>query len=148
MTTCRVCRFYDTTDGGRVCRACRAARVVLPAARAPTLPGRTEAEIQAEIVAYLRLHGWDVTVTSAHRHAKGVTAGTPDLYCRRKVYSPIAPYCVPPLLGQRVWIEVKRPGGRVSDAQGQWHAVERACGGTVIVAYSTDDVVHLTGRAM
>jgi hypothetical protein len=96
---------------------------------------RSEAEIQTEIVAWLRLHGWDVTVTSAHRHAKGVTAGTPDLYCRRP--------CAPGDWPERVWIEVKRPGGRVSPAQREWHGCEVASGGYVIVAYGTEDVAEL-----
>ena len=159
MTTCTRCHFYDTTDGERVCRACRAARVVLPAARASTLPGRTEtrrledgewhsigklvvrtlpakteAEIQAEIVALLRLHGWRVWKTSAHRHAKGVDKGITDLIAIRE---------------RRVMVECKEPvKGVVSAEQREFHAAARAAGIEVVIAYSTDDVVHLTGRAM
>jgi Holliday junction resolvase len=124
-----VCHFYDATDGGRVCRACRAARVVLPVARVSTLPGRTEAEIQAEVVAYLRLHGWAVWKTSAHRHAKGVDRGIPDLIAIRE---------------RLVFIECKEPvNGVVSAEQREFHAAARAAGIEVVIAYSIDDVAHL-----
>jgi hypothetical protein len=129
MTTCTRCHFYDATDG-RVCRACRAARVVLPAARASTLPPKVEADIQREVVAWLELHGWDVSITAVRQRPRGVTVGTPDLYVRRG--------------RERVWVEVKRPSEGPSEAQLRWHAAERAAGGTVIVAYSIDDVAHLT----
>jgi hypothetical protein len=94
------------------------------------LPPKVEADIQREVVAWLELHGWDVSITAVRQRPRGVTVGTPDLYVRRGP--------------ERIWVEVKRPSEGPSEAQLQWHAAERAAGGTVIVAYSIDDVAALT----
>jgi hypothetical protein len=88
-----------------------------------------EDDVEAAIISWLRLNGWDVTKTSLKARAKGATKGTPDLYVRR---------------GQeRIWIEVKKPDGVTSEAQVRWHEAERRAGGRVIVAYGTEDVAEL-----
>lgn len=46
---------------------------------------------------------------------------------------------------RRVWIEVKKPGGVVSEAQVRWQEEERACGGAVVVAYDIRDVAAALG---
>lgn len=111
------------------CPACRSGGPPKPAERGPALPHVSEDDVEAAIIAWLRFHGWHITKTSAKRHAKGVTAGTPDLYARHVQTK------------QRAWIEVKKPDGVVSEAQVRWHEDERASGGIVIVAYSVTDVV-------
>lgn len=45
------------------------------------------------------------------------------------------------LSGQTIYVEVKSPGGRVSDAQATLLDELRARGCTAIVAYSIDDVL-------
>ena len=56
--------------------------------------------------------------------AEGVTAGVPDLF-------------VP---GRRAFIEVKKPGGRISPAQRDMMVKLRLLGYDCIVAYSVEDV--------
>lgn len=131
-------RCGRTTSGALVCDVCLAGDVQktpVPAhvgsdvhTNGPTL-NTSEDDVEQAIISWLSLNGWQVTKTSAKRHAKGVTAGTPDLYARH------------PQLQRRVWIEVKKPGGVVSEKQMRWREEEIACGGTVIVAYGLGDVV-------
>lgn len=85
-----------------------------------------ETPIRRDIRDFLRLHGWKVTriVQSALSEP-----GIPDLVCTRE--------------GQTCWIEVKRPGGRLSEAQEQWLQDLEDHGGHFIVARSVDDVAHL-----
>lgn len=44
--------------------------------------------------------------------------------------------------GQFVALEVKAPGGRVSEAQTRWGAAIRACGGVYLVVRSVDEAVN------
>ena len=94
----------------------------------------TEHEIQREIVGALRRLGHLVfavpngggrSVAEAGKlKAEGVTAGVPDLF-------------VP---GRRAFIEVKKPGGRISPAQRDMMVKLRLLGYDCIVAYSVEDV--------
>ena len=94
----------------------------------------TEHEIQREIVGALRCLGHLVfavpngggrSVAEAGKlKAEGVTAGVPDLF-------------VP---GRRAFIEVKKPGGRISPAQRDMMVKLRLLGYDCIVAYSVEDV--------
>lgn len=69
-----------------------------------------ERVVQRQCVAYLKARGWSVWQTSqGHKHPKGapglrITPGIPDLYALHPVYG-------------AVWLEVKREGGKMSDAQ-------------------------------
>ena len=94
----------------------------------------TEHEIQREIVGALRRLGYLVfavpngggrSVAGASKlKAEGVTAGVPDLF-------------VP---GRRAFIEVKKPGGRISPAQRDMMVKLRLLGYDCIVAHSVEDV--------
>jgi len=86
-----------------------------------------EKAIQSRIAKALKDLGFTVVQMSQPQRAV-CTPGTPDLYARHQ------------RLG-RYWIEVKRPGKEPSPVQLAWHADERACGGTVIVATSVADVL-------
>jgi len=95
----------------------------------------TEAQLQALIVNYLRMHGWRVLVTDAGeaarssrtRHRRGlVSPGTPDLTILRD--------------GMGAMIEVKTKRGRVSKTQAAEHERLRELGVPVCVAKSLEDV--------
>lgn len=90
----------------------------------------TEKRIEAQIIRALRTLGFAVTKTSAAVHAKGVSAGTPDLYVRTHRYG-----------GIRVWLEVKTPKGRLSPLQQSWHVTEKEAGGHVFVVRSVGDAI-------
>lgn len=61
--------------------------------------------------------------------ALGMVAGVPDLLI---VYD-----------GRALFIEVKRPGGRLSEAQGRVHALLWKAGAAVAVCSSVEDVEHV-----
>lgn len=54
--------------------------------------------------------------------------GTPDLWCS---------------IDGGMWLEVKREGGRITNAQAKWHAEARARGVRVEVVRSVAEVVEL-----
>ena len=95
-----------------------------------------EREIQKQIVKYLRLKGWQVWQTSqGYRSAPGgtrMTPGLPDLYCLNEVRQWI------------LWIEVKRPGGKLRPEQAIFRNLHDQMG-LVLVAYSLDDVREVIG---
>lgn len=86
---------------------------------------RLEADLYEAIVRLCRLAGCDVTRLSQAR-ASRQTPGVPDLYVRHVG------------VGVRLWIEVKRPGGRLSPAQQAWLDTERRAGGDWAVVDSLD----------
>lgn len=155
MTACILC--HNDVDGGVLqCPACQRGEpydravldcpttgsVTLEQARAAARQalsdetrtgGKLECDVQAEIVALLELHGWAVYQNTVRGvRPKGVTPGIPDLFAVRE---------------RLVWIECKRPAGKVSAAQAQCHARLRAAGQRVIVAYDIEDVADLTREA-
>lgn len=102
----------------------------------PVLRVRTEHEEQREFVSWFRqnFHGVRIfaipnggsrsKTQGARLKLEGVSPGVPDLY-------------VPEW---RTWIEMKRTkGGRVDDAQEDWHDYLRCCGDRVIVAHGCED---------
>lgn len=126
MSVCLACR--QPHDGaGLQCATCRTGQTA-PAAAAPKPDGRSEATIQAEIVAWLELHGWRVWKTSSHRHAKGVDRGVPDLIAIRD---------------RLAFVEVKKPGGRIRPEQREFRAAAQAAGVVSLVAYGLEDVRQL-----
>jgi hypothetical protein len=63
------------------------------------------------------------------RASTRVPLGTPDL----RVYG----------VGRNFWIELKRPGGALTDEQREWHDRERQHGGHVYVVRSAEQAVEL-----
>ena len=93
----------------------------------------TEAEIQKQIIDYLKASGCTVIRVNSGR----VKA--------RNGYVHLAPDGTPDLLaitrrGRHVWIEVKTPKGKLRDAQRAWIDRHRARGCEVVVARALEDV--------
>ena len=89
-----------------------------------------ESEIRAEVKEYLQWTGWFV-----FHHLQGgvgVYRGLPDLQAVRG--------------GKTVYIEVKRPTGKLSEHQRKFKERIEAAGGTYIVARGVADVEHLSGE--
>lgn len=105
----------------------------------------TEAQIERALREYLEAHGYLVIKTDAGAHAKwarrvkghairgDVPTGFPDLV----VLHPTRP---------AVFVEVKRPGGRLTDAQRLVHEYLRSAGYRVLVARSVEDLEELVGE--
>lgn len=85
-------------------------------------PPQTEHQIQSEIVKILRIHGYDVMVTTAYmqKGASGVQKGIPDLLVHREDWGP----------GVLVGLEVKRPGGKFTSYEQE---LAWLCGQTIVV---------------
>jgi len=96
--------------------------------------GQTEHEIQRAFISWARQtypHLWVFAVPNgggrsasqgARLKVEGVSPGVPDVFC-------------PALL---LWIEFKKPGGRVSPEQAAWHEHLASCGYDVAVCYSVE----------
>ena len=117
--------------------------------RKPKRPVESEASIQKRIVDYLEAHGWFVYLNRSGKmnalsgRMSGGSAkdnGSPDLFCWGK-----NPY--------RHWhggvevpmpihfaVEVKRPGGKCSDAQLAWAGRFCSTGHKLVVATSHEEV--------
>lgn len=88
---------------------------------------KTEAQIQQEIVTYLRTLGWVVLELRGNARRGGTvfqTKGLPDLYALRR--------------GRAVWLEVKRPGQRPRSEQRRLHTLLRNAGAEVYVVTGID----------
>ena len=94
------------------------------------LPPPLEKHIQAQLVKYLTLTGWNVWQMQLGSVGKGAvfcTPGIPDMY----VFKP----------GHACWIEVKRPRlGKVSPAQVERHGELACCGLPVHVVTSLEEL--------
>ncbi len=98
---------------------------------------KREADIQREVIAYLRARGHNVRKLhlggmrargkGGSGWAKNEMAGFPDLLV-------LLPE------GRTMWIEVKQPGKSPSESQVTRHRELRALGHTVVVAASVEDV--------
>lgn len=118
----------------------------------PRKPRRKlEEQVQCQIIDLLEAHGWLVMRTNkfcgaAFSSQGAIEAGMPDIQAR-KLFSPI----VDSLLNRRgtlyelLWVEVKRPGGKVSTVQATWHQLARMRGETVLVAESVETVAAAIG---
>lgn len=80
-----------------------------------------ESKIQASILKYLKNEGFFTVKTIVNNKA-----GVPDIYALKD--------------GINVWIEVKRPGGRVSQIQSYIHSQIREKGGIIFVVDTLDDL--------
>ena len=116
-----------------------------------------EKAIQKSIRDYLTLHGWqvhrltaDIRPDAPHVHAADKEEpGTPDLLAfAGSPYNGYFRLADGELRGVAsaliVYIEVKRPGEKLSKAQEIWHAAMRADEWTVIVAHGIEDVEWMT----
>ena len=88
-----------------------------------------ESEIQAQVREYLRWSGW--FVVKIHQ-SMGSYKGIADLYAIRKA--------------RHVWIEIKRPKGKLSEHQEKFKRDIEAAGGEYIVARDIADIEHLAGE--
>ncbi len=74
------------------------------------MPELTEKQIQAQIVEYLRWHGWFVSEIR-ERYSNGTgrysDPGIPDIVAIKN--------------GRTIWLEVKTPKGKVRPSQIKWH---------------------------
>jgi len=86
-----------------------------------------EGDVEQDVDAELDRLGFDITRFSQPRRSKQ-TEGIPDRYARHRLRK-----C-------RLWIEVKQPGGTVSDDQKRWHKTERDSGGDVVTVWSVRDL--------
>jgi len=102
-------------------------------------PVPTENQIAQQICDYLRYRGWRVhrleaDISGPKAKAKREDAGTPDyIAVRRREWQATGCDCV--------YIEVKRPGGKLRRTQELWIWQSRDEGWDVIVASSIDDLV-------
>lgn len=83
----------------------------------------TEAQIQAAIIKYLTAEGWQ-----AIKLIQTNTNGIPDIMALR--------------MGVAMFIEVKRPGGKVADLQTYRIRQLKQNGFIAFIARSVDDVKH------
>lgn len=96
----------------------------------------TEKDVQRQVKKVLALYGFTVSDFSqgyrpgGRRHGTTrQTKGIPDIYAQH------------PILKVRLWIEVKRPGGKVSPDQAAWAATETASGGEIWLIDSVDKLI-------
>lgn len=99
--------------------------IKLPKSKPPT-----EKQVQQQVKRLLHHLGFIVSDLSQPR-ASMQTAGLPDLYCQHR------------RLKACFWVEVKRPGGKVSDNQQAWHENEHESGGTVYVVHSASEMADI-----
>lgn len=88
----------------------------------------TEADVGAACDALAAACGWDVQ-RYEQRRATRITEGLPD----RRLVRP----------GQRVWVELKAPGGKLTTAQHAWLLSELEAGALATVIESPDQLARL-----
>lgn len=146
----------------------------IEASRAPKPRKRgemKEAQVERQIIDLLTVHGWLVLRTNKFCGASissqgAIEPGMPDLMARkacgraakaRGIYAELAEAGIgPEITGVKyfsddwriLWIEVKRPGGKVSTIQATWHQLARKRGETVLVAEFVDEVAAAIGVAL
>lgn len=101
-----------------------------PTGPQPELFVPLEKHIAFDVVDALRTIGCDVSSTQQTR-ASRQTIGMPDLYATHAAW------------GVAAWLEVKRPDGRVSPAQREWHERTRAAGVHVLVVTSAAEAAQM-----
>lgn len=96
--------------------------------KANTLPKPTENEIQSAIRGYLRLRGWFVI---RNQQGLGSHKGLSDLTAIKD--------------GRVLWIEVKKPGGRLSRYQAEFADQVVSHGGEYVLADSVEVITKEVG---
>lgn len=94
----------------------------------PASEAVTERDVQESIKLVLEMLGFMVSDLSQPR-ASMQTPGLPDLFATHPDWQ------------LSLWCEVKRPGGKASAAQREWHRTAKEAGNLVLVAESAADVV-------
>jgi hypothetical protein len=89
-----------------------------------------EDDVEQDCEYWLDRLGFDVTSTSQKRRSK-VTKGLPDRYIRSRKDAPHR---------LREFLEIKQPGGVVSEDQKRWLKAERDAGGRPMVVWSVQDL--------
>lgn len=85
-----------------------------------------ETAIRSAIRGYLQVHGWKIVrIVQSALSEKGI----PDLVAIRD--------------GVTVWLEIKRPGGKLSEYQRAWREDLEAHGGNWMLARSIEDIEFL-----
>lgn len=103
----------------------------------------SERDIERQLIDALTLHGWKILRTNKFCSGNAVVVqgaiepGMPDLQARR-IYRPDS-YD----LWEILWIEVKTPAGKVSQAQAAWHQEARMRGERVLIARGLEDIEDL-----
>jgi hypothetical protein len=93
------------------------------------VPPPLEKTVQQHVKQALASLGFHVSDLSQPRRTMQ-TVGLPDLWAMH------------PRWRLALWIEVKRPGGKVSLAQSAWHQVARDAGVHVLVVWGVADLVE------
>ena len=99
-----------------------------------------ERQVTAQVRDYLKARGWRAIrnqVTVLPGAFQTGTRGMPDFTFLRYLD------CKVPAAALCLWIEVKRPSGKLSEAQVEWHSKERLLGGTV---WTVDDFDWFVGE--
>jgi hypothetical protein len=104
------------------------------------VPAPLESSIQEAILEALAARGfWAWRVNSGatvigsgagRRMFRGAPSGTPDI----RVESPVSGY-----------LEVKRPGGKLSESQWKWHERAAKHGVRVAIVHSASEALHVMG---
>lgn len=135
---------YDRLKCPPQCASGPTARLPKPKGRKPSI--LTEAAVERQIIDLLEAHGWLVLRTNnfcgqGFVSQGAIEPGMPDLQARFLIpwVSPVGE------AWQILWIEVKRPGGKVSLKQATWHQLAQRRGETVIVAESVETVARAIG---
>ena len=90
----------------------------------------TEREVQLAVVAALGSMGWETTIFSVNKKSHTQLRGIPDLYTCHAVHR------------QQIWIECKKPGGKLRPAQERWLARTQASGALCLVIDSVDSLMN------
>jgi hypothetical protein len=85
-----------------------------------------EADVKAALRDYLHKKGWLTTVNV--QSGFGMVNGRPDLEALKK--------------GVTIYIETKRPGGQLTEAQHKYLARLRSYGAICLVISSGDEIIH------
>ena len=112
-----------------------------------------EAQVERAIIDLLTFHGWLVMRTNKFCGAAissqgAIEPGMPDLQARSPAEwrdGPIKRAANGAYLWEIIWVECKRPGGKVSTVQATWHQLARKRGETVLIAESVDVVAAAIG---
>lgn len=114
--------------------------------RKPSAPKLRERDIAGAIVGFLELDGWrpiKMEPISRREWGKGTgEVGQADYLFVRYLANPCSTRgcsgenCTVEAKSraQAMWLEMKRPDGKVSDKQREWHVLERARGALTLIA--------------
>ena len=111
----------------------------------------SERAIQRQIIDLLEAHGWLVLRTNQFKSGGAIIVqgaiekGIPDLQARR-LFRLRSSTCLSIEKAYWLfWIEVKRPGGKLSADQERWHLLAKRRGETVLTAESVEQVAEAIG---